>query len=210
MRHLAIAAIVLALVAVASQARAQNLVQNPGFEVGTAPWVQNGVNIGTSLPRSGTSAAEIGCAAAGCTDPNTGARITQDVPTTPGVTYTLTFWYAGGGAGNPNREVQAFVSNGAPTGGVFGTCTGSCVFQTQALTTTHAQASVNFTATSAVTRLTFTGRNQPSTTYIDDVSIVVAAAPAAVPTLSEWAMILLGLTLAGGAALHLQRRLRTA
>jgi hypothetical protein len=32
------------------------------------------------------------------------------------------------------------------------------------------------------------------------------AAAAPVPTLSEWAMILLGLTLAGGAALHLQRR----
>lgn len=30
--------------------------------------------------------------------------------------------------------------------------------------------------------------------------------PAAVPTLSEWAMILLGLLLAGGAALHLNRR----
>ncbi len=31
-------------------------------------------------------------------------------------------------------------------------------------------------------------------------------APAPVPTLSEWAMILLGLMLAGGAALHIQRR----
>lgn len=36
------------------------------------------------------------------------------------------------------------------------------------------------------------------------------SAPAPVPTLSEWAMILLGLTLAGVAALHLQRRQLTA
>lgn len=36
------------------------------------------------------------------------------------------------------------------------------------------------------------------------------APPTPVPTLSEWAMILLGLTLAGGAALHLQRRRLTA
>lgn len=37
-----------------------------------------------------------------------------------------------------------------------------------------------------------------------NVRAVVAAAP--VPTLSEWAMILFGLTLAGGAALYIQRR----
>ncbi|WGM32182.1 IPTL-CTERM sorting domain-containing protein [Brevundimonas sp. NIBR11] len=36
--------------------------------------------------------------------------------------------------------------------------------------------------------------------------LVSAPAPAPVPTLSEWAMIMLGLTLAGGAALYLQRR----
>ena len=34
--------------------------------------------------------------------------------------------------------------------------------------------------------------------------------PPAVPTMSEWAMILLGALLAGGAALHLQRRRQTA
>lgn len=35
---------------------------------------------------------------------------------------------------------------------------------------------------------------------------IVGVAPAAVPTLSEWAMILFGLMLAGGAALYIQRR----
>lgn len=35
-------------------------------------------------------------------------------------------------------------------------------------------------------------------------------APEPVPTLTEWAMILLGALLAGGATLHLQRRRRTA
>ncbi|MBB5746873.1 IPTL-CTERM sorting domain-containing protein [Brevundimonas variabilis] len=37
-------------------------------------------------------------------------------------------------------------------------------------------------------------------------TLTVAAPPASVPTLSEWAMILMGLTLAGGAALYIQRR----
>lgn len=37
-------------------------------------------------------------------------------------------------------------------------------------------------------------------------TVTVTAAPAAVPSLSEWAMILFALILAGGASLHLQRR----
>lgn len=37
-------------------------------------------------------------------------------------------------------------------------------------------------------------------------AVNLGAAPAAVPTLSEWAMILFGLILAGGAALYIQRR----
>lgn len=43
-----------------------------------------------------------------------------------------------------------------------------------------------------------------STTQI--YSVQVAAAPASIPTMSEWAMILLGVLLAGGAALMIQRR----
>lgn len=38
----------------------------------------------------------------------------------------------------------------------------------------------------------------------------VAATPAAVPTMTEWAMILFGMILAGGAALYIQRRRQVA
>ena len=41
-------------------------------------------------------------------------------------------------------------------------------------------------------------------------SVTYSAGPAPVPTLSEWAMILFGLALAGGAALYIQRRRMTA
>lgn len=41
--------------------------------------------------------------------------------------------------------------------------------------------------------------------FADNVSIL-ASAPAPVPTMAEWAMILLGVLLAGGAALTIQRR----
>lgn len=44
-------------------------------------------------------------------------------------------------------------------------------------------------------------------TYMDNVRVTATAAgPTPVPTLSEWAMILFGLVLAGGAALMVQRR----
>ena len=56
-----------------------------------------------------------------------------------------------------------------------------------------------------VTRITVRGRN-----YIDHGTLRLLLPdipdPAPVPTLSEWAMIVLGLILAGGTALHLQRR----
>ena len=42
------------------------------------------------------------------------------------------------------------------------------------------------------------------------LQVAAAAAPAAVPTMTEWAMILLGVLLAGGAALTIQRRRLTA
>lgn len=44
----------------------------------------------------------------------------------------------------------------------------------------------------------------------DLVFQVYETAPTPVPTMSEWAMILFGLTLAGGAALYIQRRQLTA
>lgn len=50
----------------------------------------------------------------------------------------------------------------------------------------------------------------PNNNSVTDTNTVVAALIAAVPTLTEWAMILLGTLLAGGAALHLQPRRRSA
>lgn len=43
-------------------------------------------------------------------------------------------------------------------------------------------------------------------TQVQNYQLQVSPAPAPVPTLSEWAMILLGVLLAGGAALTIQRR----
>lgn len=48
--------------------------------------------------------------------------------------------------------------------------------------------------------------NTVASSFVVDVGAAPPPPPATVPTLSEWAMILLGLLLAGGAALHLNRR----
>lgn len=50
----------------------------------------------------------------------------------------------------------------------------------------------------------------PGNNSTTDVDTAVAAPSAPVPTLTEWTMILFGGLLAGGAALHLQRRRRLA
>lgn len=56
-----------------------------------------------------------------------------------------------------------------------------------------------------------THSSAPYVHVIDDVILnSTVAAPAAVPTMSEWAMILLGVLLVGGAALTIQRRRLTA
>lgn len=197
-------AAVLSLV-LAPAASAQNLITNGGFEAGgLAPWITAGWGNSNQM-RSGANAVITGCSGATCLNPAVSSgMIHQDVVTTPGTSYTLTFWYRTNLPADTPFELQALVSNGVPANGGAGTCTGSCVFGTQAATAVYTQATRTFVATSASTRITFLGRNDPAFVLIDDVSVVVA--PVAVPTMSEWAMILLGLMLAGGAALYIQRR----
>lgn len=66
------------------------------------------------------------------------------------------------------------------------------------------------TITNTATVTSTTPDTNPANNAASDTNPVVAAAPAAVPTLTEWAMILFGALLAGGAALHLQHRRRAA
>lgn len=71
----------------------------------------------------------------------------------------------------------------------------------------------------AVPGTVLTGRAEASPSALDpdptnnratDTLTVAGVAPAPVPTLTEWAMILLGVLLAGGAVLQLERRRRAA
>jgi len=196
---------------IAPSAFAQDVVVNGGFETqplaSLASWTSTGW-IGANGPaRTGTGTAGTGCVGAGCLTVGSSGQMYQDVVTTPGTTYTLTFWYVTSHPLDSPFELQALLSNGVPTNGGAGTCTGNCVFQTQTAPGTYTQVTQTYVASSASTRITFLGRNDPQGVYIDDVSLVPAPAP--VPTLSEWAMILFGLMLAGGAVLYIQRRQMT-
>lgn len=204
MKYIA-AALAFASSLFAGQVSAQNVVANGGFEDGVlAPWSSSTWGV-AGLARTDAFGAGTGCVGAVCLNPNVGS-LAQDLPTTIGTTYTLTFWYRMDSL-DPPTELQALISDGAPTSGGAGTCTGSCVFQTATPVTTWTQGSHTFVATSTTTRLTFLGRNDPAGVYLDDVSVAEAGASVAtIPTMSEWARILLGLTLAGGAALYIQRR----
>lgn len=195
-----------ALFVVGAAGAASAQVLNGGFEAGTTSWTTG--SWGTAGPPSHTGAgsAVTGCVGPGCLDATTGATLSQTVAVTPGASYTLTFWYRTSGALDAPVELQALWSNGAPTNGGAGTCSGSCVYGTTTPTATFVQVSQTVVATGPNMTITFLGRNDPAGIYVDDVSLALLAPPATIPTLSEWAMILFGLMLAGFAALTVLRR----
>lgn len=181
-------------------------VANGGFESGLASWTTAAWGVG-GPSHSGVGATGTSCVGGGCLNATTGATLSQTVATTPGASYTLTFWYRTWSAGDAPSELQALWSNGAPASGGAGTCTGSCVFGTTTGTATYVQVTRTVVATGPNMTITFVGQNDPATTYLDDVSLtLLAPPPPSIPTMSEWAMILFGLVLTGFAAFMVMRR----
>jgi hypothetical protein len=194
----ACSAILAVLCLCASAAQAQNLVQNPGFETGSfAPWVPHDWYIQTDLMNSGSYSVGTGCIGAPSitTDAGSGCWFYQDISTIVGATYTVSFWYRDTSAANSPVELQAFFGAAPLTSGGPGTCTGSCIFDTQTAVGAWTQVTQSVVATSSTMRLEFTGRNDPSGLYLDDISVTgppgLTSAPTAIPTLSQWGMLLL-------------------
>lgn len=198
----AICGLFAAMFVVGAAGTASAQVADGGFESGGASWTTGTWGFGPPA-RSGAIAAATGCVGAACMNAVGGSSLAQTIATTPGASYTLTFWYRTSTGGDAPVELQALWSNGAPTNGGAGTCTGSCVFGTTTATATYVQVTQTVVATGPSMTLTFLGRNDPAGTYVDDVSLVALST---VPTMTEWAMILFGLILAGFAALMVMRR----
>jgi hypothetical protein len=202
MRSLKFLRLIFAGLGLCSFAMAQNIVQNPGFETGGfAPWLEQRWYLESGYAHTGLSDAETPCVGAACITPapGGGAWLYQDLPTTPGATYTLTFWYFPGPSGGDNiAELQVLwgpTATQLTTGGA-GSCTGNCVFDNNSIgSDTYVQYTVtNLVATSATTRLEFLGRQDPSADGLDDVAVVLTQSPT-VPTLSTWAMCILAILL---------------
>jgi hypothetical protein len=179
---------VAAMVALALAVPAQAQVTNGGFETGDfTGWIQSGntdfTGVDTFFPHTGDYAAFFGNAG------STGS-ISQSLTTTPGQEYTISFWLMNE-EGDPNSFEAAF-------GGItLMTLTDAPDFPYTLYTFTQ-------TASSASTLLSFTFRQDSTFWDLDDVSVVAAG----IPEPATWAMMMLGLGMAG-IAIRRQRR-RTA
>ena len=178
-------------------------VSNPGFETGALPpWVAtfagggNGADVSTSqgavLPHTGNYFAW-------AFDNDGIGRLSQNVTTVAGGTYAVSAWVARTVVDPANVASIRLGAANTPVActmgaaGVWAQCTGS------------------FTAAAASERLDllFGTANGTGTIAFDDVTVTQtgdAAAVQPVPTLSEWALLLLGLLAAGLGARRLRRR----
>lgn len=188
-------------------ANAQNLILNPSFESGVASWTSPGWGA-DSVAHSGTGSAGTGCVGANCLNivGSGSAPIYQDFTTTPGASYTVSFWYRTSGPTDYPIELQALFGSVSLTNGGAGTCTGNCIFGTTTATATYTQVTQTVTATAGTSRLMFLGRDDPSGIRIDDVSVVAASPLVVVPTLAEWAMISFALLIMGFGVYQQRRR----
>lgn len=177
-------------------------VVNPGFESGTLPpWAatfagaSNGVNVGTNqagvLPHSGTYFSW-------AFDNDGIGRLSQNIPTVAGTTYSVSAWVSRTQVNPANvASIRLGAANAAVpctvgAAGVWIQCTGS------------------FTAAGASERLDlqFGTAGGAGTIAFDDVTVTAGAAAGGVmpvPTLSEWTLLALAAA-AGGLGLRRLRR----
>jgi hypothetical protein len=188
---------VLAAFALLFQARpagadSVNLVLNGGFETGSlAGWTQTGNTSGTDaggVPHSGIYAARMGPV-------DTDGHLSQEIATTAGTTYDVSFWVESPKS-YPNQPNNSFSVEFAGVTFASGT---------DLPETGYTQYSAAITATGDTSLLQITARNNPAHFYFDDVSVVAqdSATTAAVPLPSSarGGLVLLG-SLTGWAALR--------
>lgn len=167
--------VVMAAIAGPAAADPTNLVVNPGFETGNLTgWSGSGGFVNSSFdegPNTGTYAAFFGRV-------GSLGSISQTIATTPGGSYTFSFYFASDG-GTPN-EFQAYFE-------------GTQVFESlNAPAFGYTLESFTVAATDVNTTITFLGRNDPSYQALDDVSVTANDVPEPA-TLAVLGSALLGL-----------------
>lgn len=96
---------ILGIVAVATFAKAQNLVTNPGFENGTTGWTATNPGSGAAyyLPTITNTSPYGGANSVQYTAPTATTGFEQDIPVTAGASYTISFWYKASGDNSDAR-----------------------------------------------------------------------------------------------------------
>lgn len=183
MKHLPIVCTLVAIAAIltAPVAHAQNLVTNPGFETGSfSGWTQTLAANGTLLLISnGTFNTGSFSAGFAATEFEVDT-ISQAIATTPGASYTFSFFVLNSSAGN---DFFSASWDGNPT----------VIFNNSASSLPFTQFSFNVTATSASTEIAFAGYDVPDIILLDDVSVIAVVPEAGTFTLAVPALALLGL-----------------
>jgi hypothetical protein len=157
MHRLRIAFALVIAFTVPTVAHATNLVQNGNFSSGLSDWTIN-TNSPDSPWQSNGSAAHTDCVNSSCISPGPDQNyLYQDIPTTVGDSYTLSF----------QAEINGY--SGSELQALFA---GNLVEDI----TTDNNAYVTYTisglvATSTSTELEFLGRNDPSGTFLTDVDV---------------------------------------
>lgn len=199
-----VGAVLVALTIVSCPVRAQNLVQNPGFEDSTGPTGSPGWTLGSGggtvfdnggggeavavqealVQAEGSNPnahAGLWDVSFGATSPEgaTSSSLSQTITTTPGATYLVTFFLM-----NSDGPHNTFLAT-------FGDQTVLSLNDASAFG--YTQFSQQVTATSRSTTLTFTAEQDPGFFYLDDVSVEAAPAPAVGGGLLSAAVMLAGL-----------------
>jgi hypothetical protein len=202
MKSILMAGAVLALsLAAAPALAATNVVQNGDFENGFTDWTANDWNHNSNEHGDPTFAASSPCVGDTCIHDANGAingiaYLYQDVATVTGDTYTLTFDYAG--AGDPNELAV-----------LFGGATAFDQTDVADVYTTYTVSGLVASGTS--TRLEFFGRQDPSHSGLDNVSLVDQTPHSDTPGVPEpgtWMMMIMGLGGVGALLRDQGRQLR--
>jgi len=194
--------------------QAQNIVSNPGFEnlgavnpKGLTGWTyspSSWSNIGDytqsvpGSPRTGNGVAVDVCGGVAClrkdSEANAFGWLYQDLATTIGQSYTMSFWLKVGGSPDVGQaQFQAFFGNTQTFN--LSSLTGS----SQYLQYTNSA----LVATSSVTRLEFVGFNAPSYNFLDDINVMAnpnappittAPEPASVALLGSGLLVIVAVT----------------
>lgn len=179
-----------AALALPSTASAVELITNGGFESGSfSGWTQGG-NTGFTFvsdvnPHSGDYAAWLGPV-------NSTGTLSQTINTVVGQSYDFSYYL--NNLGSIPNSFAAYIDGILVSG--FGNQNGTPSPYTLFTTT--------FTATNALTQISFQFQHNPSYWNLDDVSV-----QAAVPEAATWAMMLVGFAFAG-VAMRRRRNVRVS